>query len=256
MDKILILYFSGTGNSKYLAEIFAIEMNAACHSIEEEINFKELITNHDTIAFSFPTYGSRVPRILRDFTGKYARLIYRKKLILFCNQMAFSGDGARAFTYIYPLKYRKNLNVVYAEHFIMPNNVGNVFITPLASKKKTRRYFARAKLKMENACDEIKAGIILKRGFNPISRGLGLLQGTIMPILELMARDSIYVRENCTGCGLCVKKCPMKNLTNENGKISGKGNCIICYRCVNLCPEKCITAFFHAEVKNQYRGKD
>jgi len=256
MTRTLVLYFSGTGNSKYLAEIFAKEMNAPCYSIEDEVDFKELFTFHETLAFCFPTYGSRVPRILREFVTKYAKQIYRKKLILFCNQMAFSGDGARAFTYIFPPRIRRKLIILYAEHFIMPNNVSNVFVTPLAGKKATRRLFTKAKTKMIDVCDNVKAGIVIKRGFNPVSRGLGLIQGTFMPFLEWLTKDSIRVGKNCTGCGLCIKECPMKNLTCKNGKVTGNGNCIVCYRCVNLCPQKCITAFFHFKVKKQYKGME
>lgn len=254
MTKTLILYFSGTGNSKFLARVFAKEMGAACFSIEEEADFQAIIAAHDTIAFSFPTYGSRVPRIMREFVIKHTQAIRSKKLILFCNQMAFSGDGARAFTYIFPKCLRKKLRVIYAEHFIMPNNIGNVIVTPLANEKQVRRKFRRAKRKMQAACANIKAGSIIRRGFNPISRALGLIQGTFFPLLERMAKDSVRITDDCINCGLCVKECPMKNLACENGKIISKGNCITCYRCVNHCPQKCITAAFHAKVNKQYRG--
>ena len=46
---MLTLYFSGTGNSKYAAELFAASMGGECHSIEEEPSI-------------FPhCWGSRIP---------------------------------------------------------------------------------------------------------------------------------------------------------------------------------------------------
>lgn len=39
---MVIVYFSGTGNSKYIAENFASRMQIEAHSIEENINFEEL----------------------------------------------------------------------------------------------------------------------------------------------------------------------------------------------------------------------
>ncbi|MDD4772914.1 MAG: hypothetical protein PHZ09_04840 [Eubacteriales bacterium] len=46
---ILILYFSGTGNSRYIAELFAAGMNARCHSIEEAEDFDALIVLHPVL---------------------------------------------------------------------------------------------------------------------------------------------------------------------------------------------------------------
>ncbi len=62
---MLTLYFSGTGNTKYIAEKFAENMQADCHSIEEEIDFASLISAADTIAICYPIYGSCVPEIKR-----------------------------------------------------------------------------------------------------------------------------------------------------------------------------------------------
>ena len=36
---MLMLYFSGTGNSKYIAESFGRRMAAECRSIEEKADF-------------------------------------------------------------------------------------------------------------------------------------------------------------------------------------------------------------------------
>jgi ferredoxin len=248
-----MLYFSGTGNSKYIAELFCRQMNAACHSIEEDIEFEGLFKSSDTIGFCYPIYGSRVPRNLREFTTKYAPALKNKKLVIFCTQASFSGDGARAFTDLLP---RNAVDVIYAEHFIMPNNVCNFFVTPLASEEKVKKYLLRAERKMRLVCSEIKAGTVKKRGFNIGSRILGLPQAVFVPALEWVARRSVKVSRDCTQCELCVSICPVKNLRNENGKITHNHNCVACYRCVNKCPEKAITALYHSKVKKQYKGVD
>ena len=266
---MLMLYFSGTGNSKYIAELFCsvmnmhtdqtantglpanADMNAQCYSIEENINFKELISSHETIGFCYPIYGSRVPRIMRGFAGKYIGLLKDKKVIIFCTQWMFSGDGARVFIDMFSRNY---VEVIYAEHFFMPNNVNNLFILPLESDKKIKKYAAGAERKMQLVCDNIKNGIIKKRGFNGFSRFLGLFQGVFMPTWEKKALDLVKVYDDCNQCGICVSICPMRNFENRNGKIVTKGNCTICYRCINKCPQKAIAVFLKARVKNQYKG--
>ena len=253
---MLILYFSGTGNSKFIAELFSRNMNANCHSsecysVEEKLDFRQLIFSQEIIGFCYPVYGSRVPRIMREFVKKHMDVLLHKKIIIFCTQMIFSGDGARAFIDIFPHRF---FEVIYAEHFFMPNNICNLFLLPLPGKRKIRKDIARAERKMQIVCNNISNGIIKKRGFNIISRILGLSQGLFMPMLEREALDSVMVNNDCTQCNLCVSICPMENLEYQDGKIAHKSNCTICYRCINMCPQKAITVLFHEKVKKQYKG--
>ena len=248
---MLTLYFSGTGNSKYIAELFCCYMNAQCHSIEEIIDFDQLIAQHEEICFCYPIYGSRVPRIMREFIGRHIESLKNKKLIIFCTQLIFSGDGARVFTDMFP---KNHVKVIYAEHFFMPNNVCNLFLLPLESDEKIKKYITRAERKMQLVCQNIQNGIIKKRGFYIISRILGLAQGLFLPGIEKRALNSVMINSNCTQCGLCVAICPMKNFEKQDGKILTKNNCTICYRCINKCPEKAIAVFLKSKIKKQYKG--
>jgi len=226
-------------------------MNAGCYSIEEDIDFAKLITSQETIGFCYPVYGSRVPRIMREFCIKYTEHLKNKKVIIFCTQLIFSGDGARAFTDIFP---KNTFNVIYAEHFFMPNNVCNLFILPLAGEKRVKKYILKAEQKMKVVCDNITKGIVKRRGFNIFSRVLGLMQGVFMPLLEKKSLDSVVIHDNCTLCKLCVSLCPMKNLVFQDGVIVPNADCAICYRCINKCPEKAISLFFRLRVREQYSG--
>lgn len=176
-----MLYFSGTGNSKYIAELFSANMNTECRSIEEDTNFDALIAANEPIAFCYPIYGSRVPRIMREFVSKHIKSLEGKNIIIFCTQWLFSGDGARSFAEFFPHGYTE---VIYAEHFLMPNNVSNMAFLPMASDKAMKKYTHKSQRKMQTVCDNIKAGKVKRRGFNVISKFLGLFQGVFMPKWE------------------------------------------------------------------------
>ena len=250
---MLTLYFSGTGNSKYIAKLFSRNMNAACHSIEDDIDFDALVASNDTIAFCYPIYGSRVPRIMREFVGKHMKSLESKKIIIFCTQWLFSGDGARVFTELFPRGY---MDVIYAEHFSMPNNISNMAILPMASDKSMRKYAHKSQRKIQAVCNDIKAGKVKRRGFNVISRFLGLFQGLFVPVLEDIGKNKVRITDSCTKCGVCVAVCPMKNFTIENSKVTHKHNCTMCYRCINKCPNGAITVFWHGRVKKSYSWKE
>ena len=248
---MIMFYFSATGNSKYIAELFCRHTNAACHSIEEDADFAGLIQSEDIIGFCYPIYASRVPRLMREFVFSHKESLKNKKIIIFCTQMIFSGDGARALIDILPHNY---VDVVYAEHFLMPNNVCNVFIVPVPSDKKIQKHLFSAGRKMDIVCDNIANGIIKKRGFNHVSRALGLMQAVFFPMIERWAQGRVWVDNDCNNCLLCVSACPKQNFEFRDNKIKTNNNCMMCYRCINKCPQKAIAVSLRKKVNKQYTG--
>lgn len=247
---MIMVYFSGTGNSKYIAEQFAEKMNIAAYSIEEDLDFDALFMKEDTIAVCYPIYGSCVPRIMREFVEKHRAYFETKKLIIFCTQMLFSGDGARAFA---RLIKGCDERILYAEHFLMPNNICNFFLFPMTEKEKIEKP-KKALEKLEQVCFDIQNGVVKKRGWNIFSTLLGKTQNIAYPKMELKGKSSFRTDGSCIGCGLCVNSCPARNLEMVNGKVVQKNNCMLCYRCVNLCPKQSCTVYFHKKPKRQYKG--
>ena len=250
MDMVMF-YFSATGNSKYIAELFSRKMNASFYSIEDEVDFAKVIASAEVVGFCYPIFGSRVPRLMREFVDTHMQSLKNKKAIIFCTQMGGSGDGARVLTDLFP---RDHAEVIYAEHFLMPNNVCNLFFLPLPGEKMKQWYLSKSQKKMQVVCENIKNGIVKKRGFNPGSRALGLIQGVFYPGLEKRAQKKVWINEDCNQCNLCVSICPVGNFVSESGKIKTKNNCMICYRCINKCPQKAISVFMRRKVKRQYAG--
>ena len=259
---MLTVYFSGTGNTAYVAELFAAQMGGKCLSIEDEADFCAEFAAADTIAFCYPIYGSRVPLIMRQFAARHAADLQGKQLVILVTQWAFSGDGARVFTDLFP---KEHFNVIYAEHFAMPNNVNNLILLREAGINSIRRQMMAAEIKVVRICRDINNGIIKQRGFSRFSKLLGSFQGKpwqgnnacpgfVKGSIEDRRKGSVKIFENCTACGLCVIACPMKNLEVQDGTIIHKSNCTICYRCVNLCPHRAITVFLRRRPRWQYKG--
>ncbi len=47
--------------------------------------------------------------------------------------------------------------------------------------------------------------------------------------------------EKCSGCGICVKNCPVEAICMENGKAKiDMGKCIRCGKCHEICPQNAV----------------
>ncbi|MCL2703496.1 MAG: EFR1 family ferrodoxin [Defluviitaleaceae bacterium] len=259
---MLVLYFSGTGNTKYIAELFSAGMDAKCVSIEEAADFNAIIKTHDRIAVCYPVYGSRVPLIMREFIARHMTALKGKELVIFATQVLFSGDGARVLCDLFP---EGHIKVIYAWHFLMPNNVNNFAPLRKTGSKSIQKRIKIAEIKMARVCRDINAGIERKRGFSALAKMLGKIQGIPWQgnsknafasgnTMENRAKKSVRIDADCTVCNICVECCPMRNLENRQGAIVHNNNCTVCYRCVNLCPQKAITVFLKSKPKWQYEG--
>ncbi len=90
-------------------------------------------------------------------------------------------------------------------------------------------------------------GLWTSRVFNRLTHGLVrrwfgseiVTQKTAKKELEDNAGEGfIEVTDACSGCGLCVKACKLKNITMREGKpVINMDHCVRCWICVEACPE-------------------
>ena len=54
---------------------------------------------------------------------------------------------------------------------------------------------------------------------------------------RLTLMTNFVVTDECNGCGLCAKMCPVGNIRIIHEKAVHGGNCAACYRCLHWCPK-------------------
>ena len=252
---MLVLYFSGTGNSRFIARQFAQLTGGEIHSIEEPLDFASLLGASRQVTFVYPIYGSCVPLIMRQFVEGHRLSLPGKEIVILCTQALFSGDGARVFT---DLLRGIDCAVVYGEHFQMPSNIPNTKLFPMASPAKTELLAKRASARLQKIGENLERGVVVRRGFNFFSKWLGFCaQRAAFSLAEGKLRRDVRINGDCIRCQKCVKLCPMGNLAlGADAMIKQQGQCTLCYRCVNQCPRQAITVMTHGRVTRQYAWKD
>lgn len=242
MNKTAIIYFSGTGNTRFIAE----KMKEAAEKINIETDIINIEKDnidpeiYENIVIGGPVYVERYPEILLNYIENNL-WDYKGKCMMYSTQ-AFAGSTP---VFGHALKIIKNLNVTYYDYLSMPNNFYNFMFEKCPEDRQAeliKEASAKAKkmiqefLQGKTNCYKISgsriviARITYKLVF-PFFRGL------------LMKKLSID-RNKCIKCRLCEKSCPAKSI-KILPELKINNDCTFCQRCINRCP---VNAF-------KYKGK-
>ena len=232
----MILYFSGTGNSKYVAKRIADALG------DEILNLNDRIKSGDTspietgerVIIVTPTYAWRIPRIVRDWLRK-TELRGAKQVwfVMTCGSEIGNADKCnREFC------AEKALVCMGTAQIVMPENYIAMFSAPQADE--AREIVAKA----EPNIDCVIASIQSNQPFAPTRNNLydRFMSGPVNPIFYkfFVKADAFTVSDTCIGCGQCAKRCPMNNVTLKDGKpVWGKA-CTHCMACICYCPVSAI----------------
>ena len=256
----LYLYFSGTGNTKYVVKKFATlyedNNQYTVQSIEHtDFNYEDSIKKADIVVIAYPIHDSMIPFIMKEFIEEYMESFRNKKIITIATQLLFSGDGGA-------LVYRKlkkvNVELLHSIHVNMPSNLTDVSIFKNLPLSQTGPKVKKADEKIEKVIKMIKSRKKIKDGRRFYSWFSGFFTQRLWGKLFLQSlRSKIKIdHDACINCNKCVEVCPVTNLRSENGKIEQNGICTWCYRCINTCPKQAITLFTKKAPKVQYIRKD
>lgn len=245
----MILYFSGTGNSRFAAERIAAVTGDPMVSLNERIRCHDetAIENETRLIFVAPTYAWRLPRVVEAWIEKTALPHSAEAyFILTCGDSA--GNAAK---YAQKLCARKGLRFMGLRCVIMPENYIAMFDAPEAQQAKA--IVKKAVPEIDELGRQIAAGEPLP----PQKIGLmdRIYSTAVNPVFYkfVVSAKAFRVDEACVGCGNCANVCPLGNITLQDGKpVWGKA-CTHCMACICLCPKIAIEYGTNSVGKPRYR---
>ena len=232
----MILYFTGTGNSRYIAEKIAKEIEDRIMNINDKIKQKEnsFIKTDGRLIFVVPTYAWRIPVIVKEW-------ILRTEFSD-VNQVWFvmncGSEIGNAAKYNKELCEQNNLIYMGTAQIVMPENYIAMFDAP--DKEEAKQIISKAEPVIDNIIDLIKEG----KKF-PIPRNNlydRFMSGPVNKIFYALfvKADAFKVEDKCIGCGKCEKNCPLNNIKFQNGKPVWGKDCTHCMACICHCPTEAI----------------
>ena len=232
----MVIYFTGTGNSRFIAEKISEALNDELVNSFNSIKNNKFVEYNSSRPYIFvcPTYAWRIPRIFERYikcsTFKGNKDAY---FVMTCG-----GETGNAGHYLKKLCEKCSLNFKGVGEIIMPENYTAMFAVP--DQAEADEIISKGSLKVEGIIEAIRSG-------RDIPFNSGGLSGIIMSSVVNSAFYPLFVKsksfkasESCIGCGKCVALCPLNNIKLTNGKPVWSDNCTHCMACINACPEKAI----------------
>ena len=232
----MVLYFSGTGNSRYVAQRIAVALGDELLSMNDHIKEGEPspVASDERLVIVTPTYAWRIPRIVRDWLLKTDFPNAKQAWFV----MTCGSEIGNAAQYNRALCQEKQLTYMGTAQIIMPENYIAMFNAPQAEE--ARQIVARAEPDIDRVISAIKTGqkFALPRN-NLYDR---FMSGPVNPIFYsfFVKANAFTVGDACTGCSQCAKLCPMNNITIQNGKPVWGSDCTHCMARICRCGAEAI----------------
>lgn len=232
----MILYFSGTGNSRACAQWLADTLGDDCRDVFSFIRdgiAGEFVSQTPWV-FVSPTYSWRLPRVfvdvLRTSRLSGARDAY---FVMTCGE-----DIGAAPRYNRALCTRLGLRCRGTLPVVMPENYIAMFSAP--TPEEARPILAAARPTLERAAACIRQGSDFPEGkVGTLDR---LKSGLVNDLFyRFQVKDRPFtVSDACISCGKCERDCPLGNIRLEGGRPVWGGRCTHCMACICGCPTAAI----------------
>ncbi len=228
----MVIYFTGTGNSKYIANTMADRLG------DEAVDATKLIKQGEhpyfdsekPYVFVTPIYAWQIPRVFKEwikgcgFGG--CRKVY---FVITCG----SEIGA-AGNYVKKFAEKKGFDYMGAAEVVMPENYIVMFSPPPESEDEGT--IASAEKKALALCCKI----LSEEAFDKLKTTFTghLCSDIVNPLFYTfyIGAKKFYATDACISCGKCQTECMLNNISLKEGRPVWGKSCTHCMACISKCP--------------------
>ena len=249
---LMILYFSATGNTRFVAQQLAALLGDEPIDLLDRIKRSDYSPMHSEKPFVIcaPTYVCEMPRFLADYLRK-TPLTGNKDAFFVFTSGGYSGiSGVLAKR----LMRKKGLRYMGCADLTMPRNYIATDHYPELETPEIERRIRTASEGIGAIAAAIRNGERLK------SRHVWLFEVLItLPFNPVWCRykqgvSDFHATDKCVGCGKCAHLCPLNVIELKEGKPVWNGKyCAHCMSCIQNCPVEAIEYGEITQKKKRYR---
>ena len=250
----MVMYFSGTGNSAYVAKRIADQIQDETCDLFQKIRAHDCseMQSEKPWVFVVPVYAWQMPHIVQDWI----------------KETTFSGSGEAFFVFtcgdsigaagehVKSLWEGKGGSFQGCAKVVMPENYLLMFKVP--DEAQARQIIGQAEPVIDSIAMAIGQGGSLEKtdGWkessgprypdSPFNEKVGLggrLSSSLVNKVFykcFVSAKKFYSLDRCTSCGYCETVCPLNNIRLQDGKPQWGDACTHCCACICKCPQEAI----------------
>ena len=246
----MVIFFSGTGNSRFVAEQIAeLTDDKACDAaLYIRKGETAVFTEPGRYIFVAPVYAAAPPKVFMDFirASRFPGSVQAYFIMTCAKEMS----GCPGFWE--NIAREKGFEYMGTAQIRMPQNY--LLFFRMFTEEECRASVTRARSSLEGIAELIRDNRELP---DPGMKAWEYLsaRAVIGAYYKLFARARAFrVTEDCIGCAYCVSACPLGNIRLvDNEPLWGK-NCTHCMACINLCPKNAVEYGWLTRSKTRYKG--
>jgi ferredoxin len=258
-NKLIIYFFSGTGNAKtashwiaekaksrgILTEVIRIDKNTPVP--------RERFEENTLVGFCFPTHGFNTPPIVIDFIRRFPKSKGTKIFLLNTRagmkiyKLFTPGMSGTALWWPALMLGLRGYTCIGYQPLDLPSNW--ISVHPGLREKVVDSIFNRCKRITDRFTEKLLEGKRVYQAFWGLP--VDILISPISVIYYLFGRFALsktyFASYKCNNCDKCIKDCPVQAIKLVDKRPYWTYKCESCMHCMNHCPERAIEtghAFF------------
>jgi len=249
--KLIIYYFSGTGNSKNVAvwlSRVAEENDIKCEIINIASIDRINIAPPDPsalIAFISPIHGFNYPPVMLHFltrfpNGKNNVLLMNTRAGMLIGKWITPGLTGVAFYLAALLLKLKGYSMKGMFPVDMPSNW--ISLHPGLNERTVKFLHVRNEERVTAFAKKVLSGGSNFKGLRDIVQDLLIAPASLGYYLvgRFFLAKTFYASKDCDDCGACIKGCPVKAIEKIDAHPFWTYRCESCMKCMSSCPKKAI----------------
>ncbi len=249
--KLVVYYFSGTGNSenvaKWMADI-AKEKGTKVSLINIAKTDRLAISSPEPdalVVFVSPIHGFNYPPVMLNFIRRFPKgknnvLLMNTRAGMLIGKWITPGLTGIAFYFSALILKMKGYSIKSMFPVDLPSNW--ISVHPGLNERTVKYLHERNQEKVHRFARKVLEGESDFRGMYEI------IQDTLVAPISLgyyfigrfLFAKTYYASADCDNCDLCIKACPVKAIKKVDGRPFWTFNCESCMRCMSNCPKKAI----------------